>query len=289
MKSYTYHLLMSVGLGTLLCGQLSAQMVTINVGINQPPSLSANAGINQTACNNQSIILGGTPAHAGGTGVVSYNWAPPTGLSSPTVANPTLTAATNTTYTLTVTDQRNCTATDDVSVTIGSSAVAGFTFSANSLQVSFSNTSASATSYLWNFGDGLTSTFSNPSHTYATPGTYNVCLIAMGSGGCGDTICQTVVLTVGVMPSLVTSAELYPNPFSGNANLRFHLKNAADVQVELFDLSGKRLYSLLDTELPAGEHTLPVRAAEGNLPNGVYLIKLTVNGEAMTLRAVSER
>ncbi len=57
--------------------------------------------------------------------------------------------------------------------------------------VDFTNLSSGATSYLWDFGDGNTSTSTNPTHTYAATGTYTACLIAIG--GCGnDTTCQTI-------------------------------------------------------------------------------------------------
>jgi hypothetical protein len=288
MKSYTYHLLMSAAFGTLLTAQVSAQMVIVNVGINQPAALVADAGANQSVCNNQAIVLGGSPAASGGTGLISYSWSPPMGLSSTTVPNPTLNATNAAAYTLTVIDQNNCTSTDVVQVSVGSAAVAGFTYSGNGLQVAFSNTSAAATTYLWDFGNGLTSTFPNPSHTYATPGIYTVCLIANGSGGCADTLCQVVDLSVAIDPSLLTRAELYPNPFSGSANLAFTLQHAAEVKVEAYDMSGKRIAHLLESELPAGDHTLPIRTGERGLPNGVYLIKLTVNGETMTLRAMAQ-
>lgn len=288
MKSYTYQLLMSAAFGTLLTAQVSAQMVVVNVGINQPAALVADAGANQSICNSQTIVLGGSPAASGGTGPISYSWTPPTGLSSTTVPNPSLNATTGAAYTLTVTDQNNCTATDVVQVSFGNATTAGFTFNGTGLQVAFSNTSAAATSYLWDFGDGLTSTFANPSHTYSTAGIYNVCLIATGNGGCADTLCQVVDLSVAIDPSLLSRAELYPNPFSGSANLAFTLQHAAEVKVEAYDLSGKRIAHLLEGELPAGDHTLPIRTGDRGLPNGVYLIKLTVNGETMTLRAMAQ-
>jgi len=50
--------------------------------------------------------------------------------------------------------------------------------------VSFSDaTLGTATSWLWDFGDGNTSPDQNPVYTYTTPGTYSVALIATGPGG----------------------------------------------------------------------------------------------------------
>ena len=52
------------------------------------------------------------------------------------------------------------------------------------LEVDFTDSSTgSPTSWLWNFGDGSTSTHQNPRHTYNSPGYYNVVLIATNSYG----------------------------------------------------------------------------------------------------------
>ncbi|MEO6037792.1 MAG: PKD domain-containing protein, partial [Saprospiraceae bacterium] len=49
-------------------------------------------------------------------------------------------------------------------------------------------------SWAWNFGDGSTSSEQNPSHTYAVPGTYLVCLtITDADGGCTSHFCHEVV------------------------------------------------------------------------------------------------
>lgn len=61
--------------------------------------------------------------------------------------------------------------------------VANFTFSANALTVSFTNTSENATSYKWEFGDGETSKEASPKHEYASAGTYTVKLTAANASG----------------------------------------------------------------------------------------------------------
>ncbi len=52
------------------------------------------------------------------------------------------------------------------------------------LYTTFSNTISNAISWLWNFGDGTTSTLQNPSHTFLTRGFYTVSLTIQLNGGC---------------------------------------------------------------------------------------------------------
>ncbi len=53
-------------------------------------------------------------------------------------------------------------------------------------------TSGSVAAWSWDFGDGTTNTLQNPTHTFATPGTFTVTLQATGSGGGIAAITQTV-------------------------------------------------------------------------------------------------
>jgi PKD repeat protein len=59
--------------------------------------------------------------------------------------------------------------------------------------ITFINTSSNATSYVWNFGDGFTSTQSNPNHIYNFRGTYLLKLKVTGPGG-ADSVCKTVTI-----------------------------------------------------------------------------------------------
>jgi hypothetical protein len=58
-----------------------------------------------------------------------------------------------------------------------------FDFSVDGLRVSFSNHTKGADSWIWDFGDGETSTARRPSHTYASPGRYTVTLTGYATGG----------------------------------------------------------------------------------------------------------
>jgi FOG: PKD repeat len=56
-------------------------------------------------------------------------------------------------------------------------------------------------SWHWDFGDGTTSTQQAPSHTYTSPGTYNVTLTITTNGGCTESITVPRAVQVGTPPS----------------------------------------------------------------------------------------
>jgi PKD repeat protein len=78
------------------------------------------------------------------------------------------------------------------------------------LTVSFSDTSSnSPTGWGWTFGDGTSSSRQNPSHTYSTPGTYSVSLVAINDGG-SDLITRTGYITVAGTTTLAPAATISP-------------------------------------------------------------------------------
>ncbi|MBL4577107.1 MAG: hypothetical protein JKX74_01465, partial [Flavobacteriales bacterium] len=84
--------------------------------ISEPGVLTANAGLNDTLCVGQSVVIGGSPTSVGGIGPYTYSWSPGTGLSSISIANPIATPPFPVTYTVQVTDSNGCVATDLASI-----------------------------------------------------------------------------------------------------------------------------------------------------------------------------
>lgn len=82
-----------------------------------PPPLVADAGPNTGVCpGGGPATIGGAPTASGGTPPYFYSWAPTTGLSNPSIANPTANPGVPTTYTVTVTDNAGATRQDVVTV-----------------------------------------------------------------------------------------------------------------------------------------------------------------------------
>ncbi len=81
-------------------------------------------------------------------------------------------------------DESGCTITYTYNIQIIRTPVVNFTYSADLLEVSFTDLSENEPdSWLWYFGDGTTSAEQDPVHTYATAGTHAVCLQAGNAAG----------------------------------------------------------------------------------------------------------
>jgi hypothetical protein len=71
------------------------------------------------------------------------------------------------------------------------------------------------------------------------------------------------------------SMNVFPNPAQQTAKLRFTLRSAQEVQIELLDVNGKTVYVNPTETFSAGthQHTMHLDA----LPSGMYVVKMTAN------------
>ena len=121
------------------------------------------------------------------------------------VANPSHTYAGSGSYSVCLWTTDSC-GIDSVCITIDVCAIpaASFTFSANGLDLVFSNTTAPSPNQQlsWDFGDGNSSTSATPSHTYAVEGFYNICLLITDSCGV-DSVCELLNICEITKPEFV--------------------------------------------------------------------------------------
>ena len=182
-------------------------------------------------------------------------------------------------YVGTITDANGC---DLVSPTlrvgsIDTFTVAGFSFAfTNGESVDFTNaSSANATSFSWDFGDGTTSTLENPSHTYVANDTLTVTLIATGPCG-SDTLTQTVeVSSVGIDKGLARFIRIYPNPSNGAFTVSFSEMNAQTVAVSVYTIHGQEVVREVSDKTVGNFNT---QMDISNQPDGTYLLKIEVDG-----------
>lgn len=169
----------------------------VTVTVVQAPTL--DAGADQNVCEGDMVQLG-----AIGTG--SFAWSPSTGLSSASIADPTLTASVTATYSVTLTDANNCSSTDDVVINVDPIPVADFpdpTPVCNGNAVQFAdNSTGTIASYIWDFGDGQVGQGQNPTHVYPALGTYQVTLTVVSSNGCTSSTTGTAQVVDGPVPDI---------------------------------------------------------------------------------------
>jgi len=144
-----------------------------------------------------------------------------------------------------------------------------FTYALNTNTITCTNLSVSASNYAWNFGDGSTSTLTNPVHTYSATGTYSVCLIA-SSSGCADTVCKIINIAATAIQEQEMSSRIsvYPNPAKENMFVDFGNNNFGKAKLTFRDLIGRIIY---ETRIPAtGKQVIDV----SGYSKGIYFIQL---------------
>jgi PKD repeat protein len=221
------------------------------------------------------------------TGALSYQWNFGDGNQS-SGENPINFFANDTVYTVCLIVDNVCT-TDTVCKTINlcsGTGTAGFnsTLMPNIvLGVQFSSTSTNAVSYLWDFGDGSSSTLRDPIKIYNSSNTYTVCHSIVDSCGNIDSTCQSVLVGIQSIAELqfLNTIELFPNPTSSNLIIKQTSPKAEVIEVKFVDLTGKTLeqFTITDTR-----YELNLDA----LSKGVYLLQLNFNGYLRTERILKQ-
>jgi gliding motility-associated-like protein len=106
----------------------------------------------------------------------------------------------------------------------------------------FTDQSTGANGWIWNFGDGNTSTSQDPNYVYSGGGTYTVTLIATNAAGCSDTATLTVISGEGIV---------IPNVFSPNGDTRndlFEIQSSGlnEFSLQIFDRWGLLMFETTD-------------------------------------------
>ncbi len=158
---------------------------TVAVIIVSPPPVITVQPDSPVICYGQAIPLTAS-------GASTYLWSPSTGLYETTGSQVDAHSSVTTLYTVYGRDSLKCIDSTKLTLIVKSSPVSSFTTSVpsicNPLQIQFSNISTAAVSYLWNFGDGDSSTEQNPVHLFPKTSIYTITLISTSENGCMDTL-----------------------------------------------------------------------------------------------------
>lgn len=186
---------------------------------------------------------------------------------------------------------------------------ANFTISADTLNPGVYNgynncTGVGVFYYLWDFGDGTTSTLQYPTHQYAVPGQYIICLTLStisGTATCSNTYCDSSSVhktaagfsmsQFNVIAPIVTSIneteksvdlKAYPNPISDELIIEFINKDFEKLSFMLTDALGRIVLSnnfekdkttINTSDLSKGFYSLNIINEKGNKIKSIKIIK----------------
>lgn len=187
----------------------------------------------------------------------------------------------NANYSVSVTSANGCTSSAGASVVVSQLPITNFTsLSGPGNTVIFQNTSTNGVSYLWDFGDGTTSTAANPSHVYATSGQWTVSLEATNALGCSSSTSFNVNSSVLSVNELTASnVVMYPNPVSSILTIK--CEKAMNNEVNIISVAGKIVKKALLTN---GQTAINVQ----DLQSGSYFVQIKENDHTQTKLLIKE-
>lgn len=230
--TYTYTVNGVYDVTLTVFNQCGSSTVTYPVEISEIPFVNFTANVT-TGCQPQTITYNNLSSNA-----VSYLWSFPGGTPNvSTQQHPVVTYSTPGTYNVSLEATNNAgtnTLVKSDYITISPSPTASFTIAANGPQVTFTNTGQNGTSFSWSFGDGNTSTQTNPVHTYTDNGVYTITETV--TNACGS-VSSTQSITIA-QPPTATFTSAMPSPFCAGQSANFTSNSAYSPTSYLWTFEG---------------------------------------------------
>ncbi|MBK7211948.1 MAG: DNRLRE domain-containing protein [Bacteroidales bacterium] len=141
--------------------------------------------------------------------------------------------------------------------------------------IQFTDLSADAISWLWDFGDGNVSTAQNPLHQFLSTGSFSVCLKAQNT--CSSEMkCQRVAVELLLKTNANVPVVIYPG--SGENDIRLLLPDSiGQPGIWIHDTSGHLVYQ---EDLTAGSTEFKLPA----LDEGIYIVAVRTEEKNFTLK-----
>lgn len=86
-----------------------------------------------------------------------------------------------------------------------------------------------------------------------------------------------------IIPNRFMLLANYPNPFNSSTTIRYTVLNSGQVTLNIYDILGRKVKTLLDIQQQAGEYQV-TWGADNNV-SGFYFVKLTSNNLSLNIRA----
>ena len=86
------------------------------------------------------------------------------------------------------------------------------------------------------------------------------------------------------IPEQVFLNQNYPNPFNPTTVISFGLSEESEITLEVFDILGRKVQTLISRKMPAGSYTIPFDGQ--NLASGIYLYRILTDQKVITNKMV---
>lgn len=100
----------------------------------------------------------------------------------------------------------------------------------------------------------------------------------------GPMVAPTAVAETKEVPRQYSLEQNYPNPFNPSTTIRYGLPAQGRVRLELFNVIGQQVATLVDANQEAGYHTVQFNGA--GLPSGLYFYRITSGSFVQTMKMV---
>jgi PKD repeat protein len=181
------------------------------------------------------------------------------------------------------TSERTVSATEVPPVTINKTVVTGNPWDG---EITFTATPSNLASYRWSFGDNQSGNGIPYTHQYTRGGTYTVSLTVSDANGCERIATNEVTVNhgVGLNDELASSMKfnISPNPFTDITNLSFDLTNNSDVQIDVYDMTGRKLHTVNNGTMTKGLHTIELDVRDFATASSAYMVRVLINDEVIT-------
>ena len=84
------------------------------------------------------------------------------------------------------------------------------------------------------------------------------------------------------IPKEIFLDQNYPNPIKNKTEIYFGLTKKSDVEISIYNLKGQLVETVIQSNFDPGYHSVNYTA--GNLPNGIYFYKMSIDGVAKEIK-----
>jgi hypothetical protein len=241
---------------------------SVQVTVNPAPEISFEPA-NPVNCDAEGVIISASGAN-------NYSWSPSNGLSATSGSSVTANPSQTTEYTITA-SVGNCSSTKQVVVEATNTPIASFDYQLNeNFNVSFINNSQGATSVLWDFGNGNTSTELNPMHSFGQNGIFEVTLIVQNVCGADTFKLNVDVKGLNVLNLGELDIKIYPQPAHNLLFVELPTPITHQLtQLLIYDLSGRTVFSKSVNSFTETTYALDL----SGIDNGIYVLRILLNNK----------